>query len=106
MLVAERLRVEEARHSAYSGRGARKLGKLGSGLCRLVHRSGDLLPGIRIDAEAGSIGEQALGSLTTALDEELSQRLPMNQRGLLEESLVVLLNTDRLRILDGSRCQS
>ena len=43
--------------------------------------------------EAGSVGKQALGSLPAALNEKLSQGLPMNFCCTPEKSLVLLLDT-------------
>jgi hypothetical protein len=60
--------VEDAQRSVYT----RRAGELGAGLGQLVHRGCNLLPGIRIDVEAGSICKQALVPLTAALGKEVS----------------------------------
>jgi hypothetical protein len=62
-------------------------------LCRPVHRSDDFLPSLRIDPEAGPIGKQALGALTTTLDQELREGLSMDHRSPLKKILILFLDT-------------
>ena len=68
-----------------------------------IHDRDQLVPGIRSKLEAGAVGEQALGALTAAGDQELRQRLAVGVGGAIEELPVPVLDPEAEALAFDSR---
>jgi len=105
MPPVEGLRARKSGHVALLGPRARKeICKLGTNPRGPIQNLHQPPPVIRIDAEAVSVSQQSLRSLSPTLDKELRQRLTLNARGAIKKGPILRLDSKIELFLGFSHC--